>query len=534
MRFFVFLFFVTIGAFAKESTIKIALVQEWTNLNPVTNQLASNDALAPFVVRKMVARDSSGKALPDVAEKIPELKGKTAVWNIRSDAKWGDGASITCADWELGWRVGLAPTVTTNFRQDYNKIEKIVWDKKKPKECVVTYAQASWSYDRDLPALLPFHRESEVFEKHKDAPEGYDRNSSYVTNPTDPALYNGPYLVNEFKMGSHMILSRNPHFYGTKPNIDRFVIKHISDTGTLKAHLLSKEIDMISAVGFPPDTAMNLDEEFENKKLPFQVKFQDSFIFQGIFFNLDNEIFKDANVRRALSVAVDKELIVKAFFRNRLVKADGILAPHTPGFSKGENEFSQKKARELLDQAGWKLEAGQTVRKKNGKALSLIFKTSAGIKVLELVQQQVCSGFKEVGVDCVIKNEPPRILLGSSVPKGEFDLSMFGAPIPADSSLTGTLSSKEVPSKENSWTGGNSYRIRSAMIDQLLQKFDKEMKYNKRVSLLQEIAKQVKINYLLIPIYHRREAIVAPRNLNGLQASFDGTSFSFPEKWTLD
>lgn len=534
MRFFFFLFFVATNLFAKESTLKIALVQEWTNMNPVTNQLASNEALAPFVVRKMVARDAAGKVLPDVAERIPELKGKTAIWTIRSNAKWGDGTPITCADWELGWKVGLAPTVTTNFRQDYAKVEKITWDKTKPKECIVNYTQVSWSYDRDLPALVPFHRESEVFEKHKDAPEGYDRNSLYVTNPTDPALYNGPYLINEFKMGSHMVLNRNPHFYGEKPSIDRFVIKHISDTSTLKAHLLSKEIDMISAVGFPPDTAMNLDEEFENKKLPYQVKFQDSFIFQGIFFNLDNEILKDVNVRRALTYAVDKNLIVKAFFRDRLMAAQGIVAPHTPGFSKGENEFSQKKARELLDKAGWNLSAGQSVRKKDGKTLSLVFKTSAGIKVLELIQQQVCSGFKEVGVECVIKNEPPRILLGSTIKKGDFDLSMFGAPIPADSSLTGTLSSKEVPSKENSWTGGNAYRIRSATIDQLLQKFDKEMKYTKRVALLQEIARQVKTNYLLIPIYHRREAIVAPKNLNGLQSSFDGTAFSFPEKWTLN
>lgn len=518
---------------AAEKSLRIALVQEWTALNPINNQLASNDALLPFLVRKMVARNAAGAVLPDLAKSIPPLKGKTATWVIRENAKWGDGTSVTCADWELGWRIGLNPLVTTNSRQDYQKIQSISWDKAKPKECTAVYVNSDWFYDRDLPDFAPAHLEAAIYEKHKDKAEGYDRNTTYVTNPTHAGLYTGPYVMSEFKIGSHAVLARNPHFYGDKPQIERIMFKHVADTSTLKAHLLSKEIDVISAVGFPPDTAMNLDEEFEAKKLPYQVRFQDSPIFQGLFFNLDNEILKDPVVRQALSLSVDKELIVKAFFRNRLQPANGVIPPTSPAFRKSKTEFSKQKAIELLEKNGWKLNA-KSVREKDGKALSFVFKTSAGIKVLELVQQQICDGFKGVGVECVIKNEPPRILLGESVPRGSYDLTMFGAPMPPDSSLTSRFSSKEVPTKENSWTGANSFRLRSPEIDQLLLKFDKEMKVAKRLTIFQEIEKQMKVNYYAIPIYHRREALVIPRNLKGLSDSFDGTTFSFPEKWVLN
>lgn len=530
--FFVILALLNIKPAIAAPHLTIAIIQEWSYFNPITSQLASTQALEPFLNRKMIQREVDGRVIPDLAVSIPALSKKQAVWTIKPNAKWADGKDITCADWHLGWQAGLNPKVSVESRQYYNQISNITWTQQAPKVCTVTYINSDWSYDRQLPPLLPSHLEKSIYDKHKNQNEGYDRNTQYNTNPTLKGLYSGPYTIEEFKLGSHIILTRNENFYGTKPQIERIVIKHISDTSALKANLLSGQINAISAVGFPPDTALNFADDFSKSKSAHKVRFQNSGIFQGVYFNLDKEILKDVKVREALSRTIDKERLAAAFFNNHLQSAEGILSPLHPAYKTVSSIHSKKKARELLDEAGWKVGANG-IRQKNGKPLSLLFKTSAGIKVLENIQQAVCSEFKSVGVECVIKNEPPRLLLGQSVPRGDFDLAMYGQPIPIDMSLKNYFYSKEIPSAQNSWAGGNSIRLRSAEVDQLLGQFDQENNTQKRHALIQKLDEIFRQNFYVIPLYHRREAVVLPQKLTGVKDSYEGTAFTNPEDWKM-
>lgn len=521
------------NAFSAEKTLRLALIQEWSTFNPITSQLASNDALLQFMVRKMTNRLANGKVIPDVAEAVPALKNKSATWKIKKNAKWADGHDITCEDWELGWKVGLNPNVSVETRTIYSKITQLKWAPESPQTCQVEYDHADWSYDRDLPPLIPAHLEKTIFEKNNKTSEGYDRNSTYVAYPNLAGLYNGPYTVSEFKLGSHIILSRNKYFYGPKPEYDRIIVNHIPDSSALKANLSSKQIDGVSAVGFPPDTAISMDEEFQqDKKSLYKVHFQNSAIFQGVFFNLDKDLLKDRKVREALSRAIDKAALVKAFYQNKLVAAEGILPPQHPAYRKKTEIHSKKMAKSVLDNAGWKM-AADGIREKEGKKLSFVFKTSSGIKVLESIQVFICDQFKEIGAQCVIKNEPPRTLLGSSVPHGEFDLAMFGQPVPPDTALISYFASTEIPTNANSWAGGNSMRIRSVELDLLLKQFDTEFSPEKRNKLAQKIESTLMDDYSFIPLYHRREAVVLLKNIEGVTDSFEGTSFFEPENWKL-
>jgi peptide/nickel transport system substrate-binding protein len=525
------------SAAAKPTELKIAIIQEWSAFNPINSQLASNQALFPFFLRQMVLRTAKGGVVPDVAESVSALKKENgkfkATWKIRNNAKWGDGADLTCADWHLAWKAGLNPKVSVETRSSYSKIENIEWNPKTPKVCVATYTTDDWTYDRDLPPLIPSHLEKAVMDKFGNEPEGYDRNSLYISQPTNPGLFNGPYVVTEFKLGSHFILSVNPHFYGKKPQISRVIVKLITDTSALKANLASGQINGISAVGFPPDTAIMMDEEFKKSGADFTVHFVSSGIFQGIYFNLEKDLFKNIKVREALSSAIDKESIVKAFFNSHLDPADGILSPQHPAFKKPAPIYSISKANKILDEDGWKLNASG-VREKNGVPLTFTFKTSAGLKVLENIQVYVCERFKSIGALCNIKNEPPRALLGQSVPHGEYDLAMYGQPLPIDASISSYFNSNEIPNAKNSWAGGNQIRLSSKEVDKMLSDFDKEHSAKKRNEIISKLDEYFRKNFLMIPLYHRREAVVLPKNLKGVEDSYEGTAFTSPENWNFN
>jgi len=525
--------------------LKIAIVQEWNQFNPVTVNLASTEAFLHFVVRPMVTRDAKGALVADIAEKIPSKKeglvqivnvnGKKKVvaqWAIRAKANWGDGQPVTCKDWWLGWQVGLNPNVSTTEKNIFAKIENIEWTPQKPKVCKVTYANDDWTFDRELPALLPAHLEEAVFEKWKGQPQAYEQNTNYVKDPTNKGLYSGPYIVDQYALGSHFLLSKNIQFFGQAPSIERILVKHIGETSTLKSHLQTNEVNMISAVGFPPDLALTMADDFEKNKASSTVVFLDSPIFQGLFFNMENEILKDIKVREALWKTIDKQELTKAFFQGKLKPAETFLAPQNPAFKVRDSQFSTTHAKKLLEEAGWRPNA-QGLRSKDGKALVLEFRTSAGIKILETIQTYICNQFQKVGAQCVVKNQPPRIFLGDSVPHGDFALAMFGQPILPEASMRGYFASTEIPSKENAWAGGNVTRLKDFVLDERLKSFDREWSSGKRLGLVKEMEALLLKEKPFIPIYHRREAVVMPKNLTGFQSDISGTGFLFPENWVL-
>ncbi len=542
---FITLFLISsLHATAKEE-IKIAIVQEWNQFNPVTLNLASTQSLIDFVVRGVVRRSASGGVLPDIAESIPSFKNKTlkkekrqgaevlvAEWTLKSKAQWGDGKDITCDDWILGWKIGSTQNVGAAEKQPYEKILQIVKDPKNSKKCLVTYKTTDWTFDRDLPPLIPAHIEEKVYVENQNKKEGYDQSTIYVRNPTNAGLYNGPYKVVEFKIGSHFILTPNPYFYGQKPTIKKVTVRHIGDTSTIRANLLTGQIDMISSVGFPPDTALQLDEESEKKNLGFRIIFRDSPIFQGLFFNNENEILKHKEVRQAIALLIDKKSIVDSFFSGKLQPAETMLSPQNMAFLKRSPVFNKRKAEQLLESSGWKKDT-TGIRFKDGKRLSLLFRTSSGIKVLETIQSFICDQLKSSGIECIIKNQPPRVFLGETIQRGDFALGMFGMPVYPDTSLKTQLGSSSIPNEGNSWTGGNNLRISSPRIDQFLKDFDKEWDFKRRTKLMKDLEAELHSMIPFVPVYHRREAVAVPKDLQGFEDSFSGTDFVYPEKWLL-
>jgi peptide/nickel transport system substrate-binding protein len=531
---------------AADKPLTIALIQEWTQFNPVTINVAATEAVLQFTVRSMLQRDAAGNLIPDIAEKIPSLKDKTvqfvkdkksrkvvATWKIKDNAKWGDGVDITCADWQMGWTAGMNSNVSVTEKQMYSKVEKIEWSEDKNKLCKVTYANDDWTFDRDLPAFLPKHLELAVYEKFKDKAQGYDQNSIYVKEPTNPGLYSGPYVVSEFVLGSHFVLKTNPYFYGEKPKIASFIVKHVGDTSALKTQLATGEVDIISANGFPADIAILLDQESQKPETKFKVKFQASPIFQGLFLNLDNKILKELAVRKALSHAINKEELSQAFFQGKLSAAENIFPETNPAYVKEKSNYNPKLAAQILQKAGWKKNKNQ-IFEKNGQELALEFQTSAGIKVLETIQTFICGQLQSVGIKCLAKNLPPRIFLGTNVPHGDFVMGMFGQSVPPDTSLNGAFASNEIATEKNSWAGNNASRWNSPAADKLMRQFNQEWNPKKRTRLMKELGAVLQKELPVITLYHRKEAFILPKNLQGFSEDVSGVSFTYPERWHLN
>ena len=91
--------------------------------------------------------------------------------------------------------------------------------------------------------------------------------------------------------------------------------------------------------------------------------------------------------------------------------------------------------------------------------------------------------------------------------------------------------SSEVPSEKNNYTGGNFVRIKNENLDKILIEFENEWDFEKRQTLFKKIINFVDENYLIIPIYHRSEALMLPFNVKNITDSFKGTTIALPELW---
>lgn len=534
--------------------LKIGISQEFETLNPLIMSMAASTYMYRMVGRSLVVLSPEAKWVTQLAKEIPSLEkgsakiiddgGKkkiVATWEIIDNAKWGDGKPVICQDFITAHKIATSPNVSVGEKEQWTQVEKIEIDAKNSKKCTFKYDKAKWDFYQLAQFYpVPSHLESSVFEKYGKQKEGYEKNSNYVRNPTNPGLYNGPYVISEVKLGSHVAFAPNTHFYGKPANIKKIIVKLIPNTGTMEANLRSGTIDMISTMGLDPDQALAFDKKTKAENLPFNVQFVPSVTYEHIDLNLDNPILKDIRVRKALLHAIDREGLVKSLFEGRQEVALHNVSPKDSWFTSDPKivttyRYSKREAGKILDDAGWKM-GPDGYRYKDGKKLSLVFQTTAGNKSRELIQIYLQNQWKQAGIEVLVKNEPARVFFGDTMAKRKFSgMVLFAWVSSPENSPRSTLATKSIPNATNGWSGQNFNAWSNSQVDKSLDALDIEFDAKKRADLVHGILKEYTSEVPTLPLYYRSDISVTPKNLKNYKMT--GHQFAetnHVEDWNLN
>lgn len=154
-------------------------------------------------------------------------------------------------------------------------------------------------------------------------------------------------------------VERNPFFHGAAPYLDRITIKFFQDFESVAAALTARLID---GAAFLP---LDLRAHTRGDLTSYQIAMPQ---LTAVFFNLRaKEFFGDQKVRAALVAAVDRERVISDALKGEGEGLGGPLPPNSfPGVAGPPFPVNQDldRARTLLDQAGWKIPLGGTVREK--------------------------------------------------------------------------------------------------------------------------------------------------------------------------
>lgn len=513
-----------------KETLTIGVASEFDNLHPIVASQAVTRYIQYMAYRPLVILNLDYKWVPLLIKEIPTVDNKLAkrVGNglqatieILPAAKWSDGTPVTCKDVVFAWQVGKNKNVSNPNREPYENITSIAVDKSNPKKCTLSFAKAKYDYFTSFPDPLPAHLEEEIFKVHSEKPEGYDVNSLYTKRPETLGLYNGPYMISEVKLGSHVALVPNPYFHGKKPYFKQVIVKLVPNNATFEANLRSGIVDMVSpSAGLGLDQAIVFEKKVKSENLPFTVHYEDGVVYAHIDLNQDHPILSDLKVRKALSLAFNKKDMIDSLLDGRGKPAATFVTDKDPWYTTNipVYNYSRREAQRLLDEAGWKM-GPKGIREKNGKTLSLTLSSAAGAKLNEMIMAYLQDKFKAVGVELNLKTEAARVFFSETVNRRKYDMALYSWISVPENTPRSTLHSGMIPSEKNAWAGQNSCGYRNPEVDKLIDQLEQELSAKKRVPLAQKIMEHYAKDIPVIPLYYRPNNAVTPKDMKGYRLS---------------
>ena len=180
------------------------------------------------------------------------------------------------------------------------------------------------------------------------------------------------------------------------------IFKIISDKSVSAIALQNQETDICLSV-LPTEVGNIVNKDY------LELRASEIGSYRWIGFNCKYEFFQDAELRRALTMAVDMNSAVEAIFKNdagvTLAKrAYGPISYERPGgdeerFKAACIEYDPKEAEKLLDELGWK-KGSDGIRAKDGQKLSFTLQVGNNDSNRENLAVVVSSQMKAIGVDC--------------------------------------------------------------------------------------------------------------------------------------
>ncbi len=515
------------SAAAKDELV-IGLTQFPANWHPSIEAMAAKNYILSMARRPFTAYDADWQLTCLLCTELPSLEAGTAAYETRPDGKpgikvtytihpgatWGDGTPVTTADVLFTWTVGKHP------QSGYSNADLFARDI----VAIDVKDERTFTVHRDKPVctyreindfeILPAHLERPVFEAD---PAAYRTRSTYETDTTNPGLYFGPYRIAQVEPGSHVVLERNPTWWGPPPAFRRVVVKAIENTAALEANILAGQVDMVPGeAGLPLDQVLAFEKRHGSR---YQVLYKPGLFFEHVELNLDNPALADIRVRRALLHAIDREAISRQLFAGRQPVAHNEVSPldrmHAPGYP--TYPYDPAAAARLLDEAGWSERRGGLRHNAGGERLSLEIMTTAGNRSRELLQQVLQAQWRQAGIEVRIVNEPARVLFGQTLSQRRFKAMALFAWISAPENVPRTLfHSAMIPTAANNWAGQNYTGYRNPEMDRILEDLEHVCEPGANRALWSRLQTLYAEDLPNLPLFFRADPYVLPAWLDGV------------------
>lgn len=473
---------------AAQSVLRRGNRYEPASLDPHLVQTQYESAVVYDLFEGLATRGPDGQPVPAVAESwhvSPD--GKRWTFKLRDGLTWSDGAPLTADDVVFTFRRLLDPGTAGQYAQLMYVVTgaEAVNSGQQPIETLGVTAPDPRSVVMDLVNPAPFLVEllanafASIVPRHAIAAAGDDWAAP------GKMVGNGAFTLTEWQPQSQIVIERNPRFHdadGVK--LDRVIYAPTADLTSAVSRFRAGELDM--QFEFP-----SAQTEFLRRELPAETRIGPSLLTYYLAVNGENPKFVDPRVRRALSLAIDRETLVGRVLKSGESAAHSFVAPGTAGYAppdapdaKLSAEARLAEAKRLLSDAGYGPD----------RPLKVVYSHSAN-EDIRRTAVAIAAMWKRAGIETELLNREGKVHF-AALKSGDFEVGFVGWTADYNDAATFlyVLRSESVNS--------NYARYRNPAFDRLMAAADREADAVQRIALMREAEAVALTDQAIVPLYH--------------------------------
>ncbi len=526
------------GKRGRDGEVKIIYWQAPSILNSYLSGGTKDIESASMVIEPLARFNEKGELVPYLAESIPTVENggvssdlKTITWKIKPGIKWSDGTDFTSEDVKFTAEYCMHPEGGCAQSAKFDGVDTV--EAVDPLTVKVTFKEP-----KPVPYAAFVGGQSPIIQKAQfqdclgaKAPECTEANFGPIGT--------GPFVVTDFKPNDVIQMAANENYREEgKPAFAKVTFKGGGDAAAAgRAVMETGEFDYAWNMQLAPDVLAKMAEG--GKGTPISAF---GTLVERIEMNMTDPspdlpegeratakhahpILSDERVRRALSMAIDRPLLVEIGYGQagrptcNLVPAPQAYASDNTGCLTQDMAGAKK----LLDEAGW-VPGADGVREKDGKKLSLTYQTSTNA-VRQDFQALIKQWWQELGVNTELRNIDASVFFGGdpaspdTFQKFYSDVEMYANNFDGTDpeQYLGQYTCEKAPKPESQWQGENINRFCNADYDKLVEELGRTGEISKR----QEIAKKLndmltKDSMTIVPLVDRGRVSAAATSLGGV------------------
>jgi peptide/nickel transport system substrate-binding protein len=478
--------------------LTIGLSAEPSALDPHYHNLGPNNAMRRHVFESLILQDEKQRLHPGLATSWKPLDDTTWEFKLREGVTFHDGSPFTAKD--IVYTVCRIPNVE-NSPSSFTVYTKGIagMEIKDPHTLIVTtngpfpllpVEVSAWGV---ISATANGATGDIGF-----SPDGCSGTGDFpkteAFNAGDAAIGTGMYKFKEYTRGEKIVFERNADYWGDQADWATVTFRPITADGPRVAALLAGDVDMIDK---PP-----LQDLERIKSEGFQVS--QGLSNRVIYLHLDHEgepspgvtgtdknPFKDLRVRKAVSMAINREAIVARIMGGIAVPAGELLPPGMFGSSSdaAATPYDPEGAKKLLAEAGYPDGFGLTIGSPNDRYIN-------DAQVAQAVAQMLTRVGIETQVDAVTASTFFKR-------RNQYEFSMYLA---GWGSATGEMSSPlraliATPNKDKGYGGTNRGRYSNPDLDSAIDMALATVDDDKREAILQSASKLAMDDFAILPLH---------------------------------
>ena len=305
-----------------EKILSVQVGPDPETIDPALNSAVDGGNMLLHSFECLLAVDENGQLVPGQAESWETSEdGLTWTFHLRDGLKWSDGSDLTANDFVYSWKRVCDPMVAAPYAEtvlsmvegydkaiegDLDALQVVAQDD----NTLVVTLSTPCSYFGSLAAFATL---SPVQEATVTA------NGDAWATSAATYISNGPFYVSEWVPGSYIMMTKNPYYWNADAiKLDGIKWNLIEDSNAAYSAYQTGEVLMIKSV--PTEEIPSLKDSADFHVDPIIGTYY-------LSLNLERDAFKDARVRKALSLAIDRDYVANTLMQGTYSPADNFMGP---------------------------------------------------------------------------------------------------------------------------------------------------------------------------------------------------------------